>query len=255
MRSTAGWSLGSRLPEGERFEIQKPGRELTAGLFFDGASSTPVMIYQPKDAFYRRAKEEGYRSRAAYKLLELSRRFRLIRPGDRVVDLGAAPGGWLQVASRLTGPTGKVLGVDIQPIGPCKEENILILQGDVTSEECQEKIKRLLGSQVDCVLSDLSPRLSGIRDADIRRSADLVRSALQVACRLLRPGGNFLVKTFVGEEMHGLSLDLKRHFRLLQRARPESTRKGSSEIYLCAQGFQRETCDFIPAEGKLKSHD
>ncbi|MEK7782457.1 MAG: RlmE family RNA methyltransferase, partial [Candidatus Binatota bacterium] len=92
------------------------------------------MIYQPKDAFYRRAKEEGYRSRAAYKLLELNRRFHLIRPGDRVVDLGAAPGGWLQVASRLAGKKGRVLGVDVQPIEPIAEENVLILQGDVTSE-------------------------------------------------------------------------------------------------------------------------
>ncbi|MEK7230237.1 MAG: RlmE family RNA methyltransferase [Candidatus Binatota bacterium] len=211
------------------------------------------MIYQPKDVFYRRAKEEGYRSRAAYKLLELNRRFCLIRPGDRVVDLGSAPGGWLQVASRLTGPAGRVLGVDIQPIEPFKEENILIIRGDVTSEECQEKIKGLLGSRVDCVLSDLSPRLSGIRDADVRRSADLVRSALRVACRLLRPGGNFLVKTFVGEELKALSLELERHFRSLQRTRPESTRKGSSEIYLCAQGFRGETCDLMPTEGKLKS--
>ena len=211
------------------------------------------MIYQPKDAFYRRAKEEGYRSRAAYKLLELNRRFRLIRPGDRVVDLGAAPGGWLQIASRLTGPAGRVLGVDIQPIEAFKEKNILILRGDVTSEECREKITGLLGSQADCVLSDLSPRLSGIRDADVRRSAELVRSALQAACRLLRPGGNFLVKTFMGEELNALSLELKRHFRSLQRTRPESTRKGSSEIYLCAQGFQREAGDFIPIEGKLKN--
>ena len=170
-----------------------------------------------------------------------------------MVDLGSAPGGWLQVASRLTGPAGRVLGVDIQPIEPFKEENILIIRGDVTSEECQEKITGLLGSRVDCVLSDLSPRLSGIRDADVRRSADLVRSALQVACRLLRPGGNFLVKTFVGEELKALSLELERHFRSLQRTRPESTRKGSSEIYLCAQGFRGETCDLMPNEGKLKS--
>lgn len=202
------------------------------------------MIYQPKDAFYRKAKEEGYRSRAAYKLLELNRRFHLIRPGDRVVDLGAAPGGWLQVASQLAGKKGRVLGVDIQPIEPVAEENVLILQGDVTSEECQERIMELLGSRADCVLSDLSPRLSGIRYADVSRSSELVRSALQIASRLLRPGANFLVKTFVGEELNVLSLELKDYFRSLKRTRPESTRKGSSEIYLCAQGLQKEGSPF-----------
>lgn len=211
------------------------------------------MIYQPKDAFYRRAKEEGYRSRAAYKLLELNRRFHLIRPGDRVVDLGAAPGGWLQVASQLAGKKGRVLGVDVQPIEPIAEENVLVLQGDVTSEECQERIIEILGCRADCVLSDLSPRLSGIRYADVSRSSELVRSALQIASRLLRPGGNFLVKTFVGEELNALSLELKDHFRSLKRTRPESTRKGSSEIYLCAQGLQKEGRHSPPAEGRQKS--
>jgi len=210
------------------------------------------MMYQPKDAFYRRAKKEGYRSRAAYKLLELNRRFHLIRPGDRVVDLGAAPGGWLQVASQLAGKRGRVLGVDIQPIEPFPEESIVILQGDITSEECQANVKHLLGSWADCVLSDLSPRLSGIHHADVSRFVELVRSALQVASRLLRPGGNFLVKTFVAEELKDLSLELKRQFRSLQRARPEASRKGSSEIYFCAQGFQRETSDSVPSEGKQK---
>ena len=211
------------------------------------------MIYQPKDIFYRRAKKEGYRSRAAYKLLELNRRFHLIRPGDRVVDLGAAPGGWLQVASQLAGKKGRVLGVDIQPIEPFKEENVLVLQGDVTSEECQEKIIGLLGSRADCVLSDLSPRLSGIRHADVSRSVELVRSALTIASRLLRPGGNFLVKTFVGEELNALSSELKRHFRSLLRTRPESSRKGSSELYICAQGFQGEAYQSIPAEDRQKN--
>lgn len=197
------------------------------------------MTYQPKDVFYRRAKKEGYRSRAAYKLLELNRRFHLIRPGDRVVDLGASPGGWLQVVSQLAGKKGRVLGVDIQSIDPLKEENVLVLHGDVTSEECQEKIMALLGSQADCVLSDLSPRLSGIHDADVSRSVELVRSALRIASQLLRPGGNFLVKSFIGEELNVLSSELKRHFRSLQRARPEPTRKGSSELYFCGQGFKK----------------
>ena len=197
------------------------------------------MIYHPKEAFYRRAKKEGYRSRAAYKLLELNRRFNLIRPGDRVVDLGAAPGGWLQVASQLAGQKGKVIGVDIQPIGAIKGHNIFLLRGDITSEDSQKKLRELLGSCADCVLSDLSPRLSGIHHADVSRSVELGRSALRVACHLLRPGGNFLVKSFVGEELNTFSLELKEHFRSVQATRPEATRKGSSEIYLCAKGFQK----------------
>ncbi len=198
-----------------------------------------AMIYHPKDAFYRRAKREGYRSRAAYKLLELNRRFNIIRRGDRVVDLGAAPGGWLQLVSQLTGQEGKVIGVDIQPIEPFPEQNILLLQEDITSEDSQKKVKELLGYWADCVLSDLSPRLSGIHHADVIRSLELSRSALKIACNLLRPGGNFLVKTFVGEELNAFSLELKRHFQSIERTRPEATRKGSSEIYFCAKGFQK----------------
>lgn len=197
------------------------------------------MIYQPKDAFYRKAKKEGYRSRAAYKLLELNRRFRLIRPGNRVVDLGAAPGGWLQIASQLAGPKGRVVGFDVQRIEPMKESNISFFQGDIASEESIRKVEELLGYSADCVLSDLSPRLSGIHNADISRSLDLARSALKVACKLLRPGGNFLVKTFVGEELNDFAQQLKKYFRSVQRTRPEASRKGSSEIYFCAQGFKK----------------
>ena len=196
------------------------------------------MKYRPKDAFYRKAKEAGYRSRAAYKLLELSRRFRLIKPGDRVLDLGAAPGGWLQVAAELAGPKGKVLGIDLQAIEPFREPSIVVVQGDIASRECRDKIKEILGGAADSVLSDLSPRLTGIRDADISRSVELIRLAHGVARELLRPGGNFLVKTFVAEELRDFFSELKEDFALVDRTRPEATRKGSSEIYFCARGFR-----------------
>lgn len=196
------------------------------------------MTYQPKDAFYRKAKREGYRSRAAYKLLELGRRFHLIKPGERVADLGAAPGGWLQVAAELAGPKGKVVGIDLQPIAPFHEPNIALLQGDAASEECGKKIEELLGGKADCVLSDLSPRLTGIHDADIARSVELIRLAHAVARRLLRPGGNFLVKSFVAQELQAFFLELKKDFSSVDRTRPEATRKGSSEIYFCARGYR-----------------
>lgn len=197
------------------------------------------MSYQSKDSYFRRAKKEGYRSRAAYKLLELNRRFRLIQADNRVLDLGSTPGGWLQVASKLVEPKGKVIGVDLQPILPLNEKDVIILQGDIQVEETQIKIRELLGGPANCVLSDLSPRLSGIHDADVSRSMDLARTAFEVASRLLKPGGNFLVKTFIGEESAAFFDELKPHFASLQRTRSEATRKGSSEIYYLGKGFRR----------------
>ena len=195
------------------------------------------MAYNPRDSYYKKAKQEGYRSRAAYKLLELQQRFRLMKPGDLVVDLGAAPGGWLQVAAKLVGPSGRVVGVDLQRIDAFREPNIILLQDDIASPEIPKKIEELLQGKADCVLSDLAPRLSGIRDADTARSLDLNRTALTAATALLRPGGTFLVKSFVNEELHNLTLEIKQHFDSVQRTRPEATRQGSSEFYFCAKKF------------------
>jgi 23S rRNA (uridine2552-2'-O)-methyltransferase len=195
------------------------------------------MAYNPRDRYYKRAKQEGYRSRAAYKLLELQQRFRLIRPGDVVVDLGAAPGGWLQVAAKLAGQTGKVIGIDLQSIDAFGEPNILVLQGDITAPDTPRKIAELARGKVHCVLSDLAPRLSGIRDADNARCLALNRTALALATALLRPGGSFLVKSFVSQELQTFTLELKRHFHAVQRTRPEATRQGSSEFYYLAKGF------------------
>lgn len=207
-------------------------------VLFSSSSPYPhVVNYTPKDPFYRRAKKEGYRSRAAYKLLELNQRFHLIRPGDRVLDLGAAPGGWLQVASQLTGPKGRVVGVDLQPISPLPEKNIVVLQGDITGQEMSAKLKALLPSGADVLLSDLSPRLTGIRDADVSRSTELNRMAFAAATNLLRAGGHFLVKAFVGEETEVFFGELKSRFQSIQRTRPQATRKASSEIYLIARNF------------------
>jgi 23S rRNA (uridine2552-2'-O)-methyltransferase len=196
------------------------------------------MKYNPKDAFYRKAKKEGYRSRAAYKLEEINRRFSLVRPGDRVVDLGAAPGGWLQVLARAAGKSGKVVGVDLQKMEAFKEPGIILLEADITAEETAATIRRLLGSAADCVVSDLAPRLSGIRDADVSRSAELVRSALQLSESLLKPGGKLLVKAFQGSETDVLFAEIQKRFASAQRTRPEATRQGSSEIYFLARGFK-----------------
>jgi 23S rRNA (uridine2552-2'-O)-methyltransferase len=196
------------------------------------------MSYNPRDRYYKKAKQEGYRSRAAYKLLELQQRYRLLRPGEKVVDLGAAPGGWLQVAAKIVGQNGTVVGVDLQEIQPFSNRNVSILHGDAGSDEMQIKIKELLGGPADAVISDMAPKLSGIRDADMARAVELNRLALDVALRLLRPGGALLIKSFMSNELHEFTAELRRHFTEVQRSKPEATRQGSSEFYFFARGFR-----------------
>ena len=204
------------------------------------------MAYTPQDRFFKKAKQDGYRSRAAYKLVELQQRFHLMNAGDNVVDLGAAPGGWLQVAAKLVGPNGKVVGVDLQPIQPLPEPNIMLLQGDVLTGETQNRIKELLGGRAHCVLSDMAPKLSGIRDADRARCQELNRLALQVAKELLCPGGVLLVKSFVSEDLQTYSAELKFYFTTVQRTKPEASRQGSSEFYFYAKSYQPKTMAATP---------
>ncbi|HEX2933458.1 MAG TPA: RlmE family RNA methyltransferase [Candidatus Binatia bacterium] len=195
------------------------------------------MTYVPHDRYFKKAKQEGYRSRAAYKLLELQQRLRLLRAGDAVVDLGAAPGGWLQVAANIVGQNGKVIGVDLQLIKPFSQHNIVVFEGDITAAKVQAKIKELLGRKADCVLSDLSPKLSGIRDADMARCLELNRTALRVALEILRTGGTMLIKSFISEDLQLFTDELKQYFSSVQRTKPEATRQGSSEFYFCAKGL------------------
>jgi 23S rRNA (uridine2552-2'-O)-methyltransferase len=196
------------------------------------------VAYKTNDIYYRKAKQEGYRSRAAYKLIELQRHFHLIKTGDFVVDLGAAPGGWLQVAANDVGAIGKVVGVDLQPIEPLPQRPVALVQGDITDSVTQQQIKDILGGPADCVISDLAPRLSGIRDADTARCLELNRTALEVAAQLLKPRGALLVKSFVNQELQPFTLELKKYFSSVQRSRPEATRQASSELYFCATGFR-----------------
>ena len=195
------------------------------------------MAYNPRDSYYKKAKQEGYRSRAAYKLLELQQRYRLLKPGDAVVDLGAAPGGWLQVAAKIVGQNGKIIGVDLQTIESFRERNIILLQGDMASAEIQAQIKARLNGPVDCVLSDLAPKLSGIRDADMARCLELNQAALNVAVQLLRPSGSLLIKSFISEDLQSFTAELKKYFSAVQRTKPDATRQGSSEFYFYAKGF------------------
>jgi 23S rRNA (uridine2552-2'-O)-methyltransferase len=196
------------------------------------------MSYKLRDTYYKKAKHQGYRSRAAYKLLELQERFRIFKTGQFVVDLGAAPGGWIQVAAMLVGPNGKVIGVDLQPIEPFHQKNIIVAQADITASETEQRIMEYLGRPADSVISDVAPKLTGIRDTDEARSLELNRTALEAAKRLLRAGGSFLIKSFVSEELRIFSAELEQQFGSVQRTRPEASRKGSSEIYFVAKDYQ-----------------
>lgn len=199
------------------------------------------MSYKPHDRYYQRAKQEGYRSRAAYKLLELQQRYRLLRPGDAVVDLGAAPGGWLQVAANIVGQKGRVIGVDLQNIQPFQQRHVTVIHGDVTTDEIQAQIRHFLGRPADCVISDMAPKLTGIRDADMARCLALNQIALKVAIQFLRPGGSLLIKSFISNELHQFTAEIQQHFSTVQRTKPDATRQGSSEFYFFAKGFVPKT--------------
>jgi len=195
------------------------------------------MSYNPQDRYFKKAKNEGYRSRAAYKLLELQQRYRILRPGDAVVDLGAAPGGWLQVAAKIVGPKGKIVGVDLQAIEPFPKSPIELICGDINDDAIQQKIKQHLGDRADGVISDMAPKLSGIRDADMARCLELNRMALNLAAELLRRGGILLIKSFISGDLQAFTAEIKQQFTEVQRTKPDATRQGSSEFYFLAKGF------------------
>jgi len=192
------------------------------------------VTYRRKDGFYRMARSAGYRSRAAYKLLELSERHRLIRRGDHVVDLGAWPGGWLQVAADLVGPSGRVVGIDLQAVNPFPDPRIICLQGDVRDAAVREEVLRASARRVDVLLSDLAPHLTGVRSTDAARAAELAGVAIELACACLGPSGRVAVKTFMNSETDAVVAGMTAHFGRVRRVRPRATRSGSAEFYLIA---------------------
>lgn len=197
------------------------------------------MTYERKDTFYKKAKQEGYRSRSAYKLIELNKEFRFLKPGDRVVDLGSWPGGWVQVAASVVGETGGVVGIDLVALEPVSLTQVTLFQGDATDPVQREKILTALGGPADVVLSDMAPKLSGIRERDDARAMELCRAALACAQAVLRPGGALVVKVFMGEEYRAFLAHLRATFTLIKIARPEATRRGSAETYVLASGLRK----------------
>ncbi|MDH5300451.1 MAG: 23S rRNA (uridine(2552)-2'-O)-methyltransferase RlmE [Gammaproteobacteria bacterium] len=183
------------------------------------------------DVYVQQAQKDGYRSRAAYKLLEIQEKDRLFRPGMRVVDLGAAPGGWVQVVSRLIGDSGTLVAMDILPMDPF--EDVVFIQGDFREQAVYDQLLEVLdGEQVDVVISDIAPNLSGVKSADQARAMHLAELVLDFSKQVLRPGGDMLVKVFQGEGMDQYRKDVQQAFAKLLTRKPDSSRSESREFYI-----------------------
>lgn len=185
---------------------------------------------QNQDPYFRRAKVEGYRARSAYKLLEIDERFRLLRSGAKVLDLGAAPGSWSQVARAAVGEAGRVVAVDLQALSPLP--GVTAIQGDITQPKVIAQMEAELAGGADLVLSDVSPAISGIALADHARSIDLARASLEVALRFLKPRGSFAVKVFQGEDFAAFVASARPHFEAVHVFNPKASRRESNERYV-----------------------
>ncbi len=189
------------------------------------------------DPYVKRAQKDGYRSRASYKLLEIQEKDRLLRPGMTVLDLGAAPGGWSQVASRLIGEKGRIIASDILPMDSIADVNFI--QGDFTEDEVFEAILAAIGDQpVDLVISDMAPNMSGTPAVDQPRAMYLCELALDMVGRVLRPGGDFLIKVFHGEGFDEYFREMRGQFDKLVTRKPGASRDRSRETYLLGKGFK-----------------
>jgi len=192
--------------------------------------------YQEKkrEHYYKQAKKTGYRARSAFKLKQIQEKFNILKLNDNVVDLGAFPGGWSQIAKELVGENGAVVGIDLLYIDPL--EGVVFLQVDMTEDESIERIKQEI-SEVDVVLSDMSPNISGNYGVDQARSVFLCEQALKTASVLLKQNGNFVCKIFEGEDLQDFIKKIKPLFRTIKQFNPEASRKTSSEVYIVAKSF------------------
>jgi 23S rRNA (uridine2552-2'-O)-methyltransferase len=202
-----------------------------------GKGKSPWIQSRSKDQYHKMAKREGYRSRAAYKLLEINSREGIIKAGDRVLDIGAAPGGWLQVASRFVGEGGYVLGIDLKEIDPLPLKNVETIVADVESDGAMAEASRR--GPFDVVLCDASPKLSGVRELDRARQLGLSMASLRIAKAVLKRGGHFLTKAFEGPEADELRAELRKCFSEVKTIKPRASRSESSEVFILAKGFAR----------------
>ncbi|UCH37191.1 MAG: RlmE family RNA methyltransferase [Candidatus Bathyarchaeota archaeon] len=193
-----------------------------------------------REHYYRKAKDEKYRSRASYKLLEMAGKYNFLKEGDVVVDLGAAPGGWLQAARKIVGNNGFVLGVDLYPIKPMDEVNIHIIVGDISDQEITKQIKNILPSKADVVISDVAPNVSGVWEVDHARQIGLARCSLTIAIKIMRVGGNLFVKAFQGDLFNNFIREVKVYFRRVKIVKPKASRPQSAEVFVLGLHLKKQ---------------
>jgi 23S rRNA (uridine2552-2'-O)-methyltransferase len=193
-----------------------------------------------RDYYYKKAKAENYRSRATYKLSQAAIKHRFIGKGDVVVDLGAAPGGWIQAARKIVGKKGFVLGLDLKPIAPFPQEYVRTIVADFTEPETLQLILDFLPRKADVVLSDASPNISGIWEVDHARQIDLAAQALKIALSILRSSGNFFAKVFEGDMLAGFVKKVETHFEVVKVIKPRASRAKSSEMFLLAMNLKTD---------------
>jgi 23S rRNA (uridine2552-2'-O)-methyltransferase len=190
-----------------------------------------------RDQYRRLAKDQGYRARSAYKLLQMNRSYNIIKKGDKVVDLGCAPGGWLQVAMKEVGSSGKVIGVDLKPVTPVA--GATILQGSIENPNVLSKVAEILGCNADVILSDMAPNVSGVWDIDHARQISLSTIALGFARQVLRVGGSSVFKIFEGEMLKEFKSELRKSFGKVLLSKPSASRQESSELYVVCLDFMQ----------------
>ena len=191
-----------------------------------------------KEYYYKKAKAENYRSRATYKLAQTIQKYHFIKSGNVVVDLGAAPGGWIQAARKAAGKKGFVLGVDLKPIAPFEQQYVRTIVCDMTDPEAVRQILSFLPTKADVVLSDMSPNISGVWEVDHARQIDLASKAMEVAQQILCPHGNFFTKVFEGDLLNEFIDKVKQNFEEVKLIKPPASRAKSSEMYILALGLK-----------------
>jgi 23S rRNA (uridine2552-2'-O)-methyltransferase len=202
-------------------------------------SSQKWLERQLNDPYVARAKREGYRSRAAFKLIEIDEKYHILKPGQRIVDLGAAPGGWSQIAAKKVGAKGKVVGIDLLPIDPMA--GVEFIELDFLDESAPGKLIEMLGGPADVVMSDMAANTTGHKKTDHLRIIGLAEAAIYFAREILAPGGAFLAKVFQGGTENQLLNDLKRDFAVVRHVKPAASRADSAELYVLATGFRGAT--------------
>jgi len=201
------------------------------------------VLQRKNDHYYNLAKKRNYRSRATYKLFQLNEKFNIIKEKNVVVDLGCAPGGWLQAARDIVGDKGFIVGIDLQTVKPLPYENVIAIKGDMTKEEILKQAKDLLPEKPDAIICDASPNISGVWDVDHSRSLELTTMALMTATKMLKKGGNFVVKVFQGDLFEKYVQLVSEYFDKAFTTKPRASRDESAEVYVIGKRFNGRKFD------------